>query len=142
MSAVGNFLDEWDVPEDSIPEVVPRTPNRPVPRGPRFWAKVNKNGPVPSHMPHLGACWTWTGIKNSKGYGLFFLGHSHYTAAHRMSWELIRGGKPDHLVCHRCDNPSCVRPSHLFSGTYRDNYNDMVAKGRRRVRGQGKAVSQ
>ena len=94
----------------------------------RFWAKVDQDGPVPKHRPELGQCWVWTANTIPKGYGLF--GRKRY--AHRYSWTLHYGTIPGKLwVLHKCDNPPCVRPDHLFLGTARDNYEDMRAKGRR-----------
>jgi hypothetical protein len=53
--------------------------------------------------------------------------------AHRIAWELVYGPIPSGLKClHRCDNPSCVRPDHLFLGTVTDNAEDMIVKGRAR----------
>lgn len=91
-----------------------------------FWSRVNKGD----------GCWMWTGAKMKKrrGYGAVrWDGITKYT--HRVSWEITNGEIPDDMiVCHRCDNPPCVRPDHLFLGTDKDNYDDMVAKGRRVVR--------
>lgn len=99
----------------------------------RFWAKVNRNGPVPSHRPELGPCWLWTGSINH-GYGRISLGPQgavYEFRAHRVSWELHYGPIPDGLfVCHHCDTSACVRPSHLFVGDQAANAADMVAKGR------------
>ncbi len=84
----------------------------------RFWEKVLI----------ADGCWTWTGHIDSKGYGR--LGSDH-AGAHRLSWEINVGPIPDNLwVLHYCDNPSCVRPDHLFLGTIIDNLADMVSKGR------------
>lgn len=93
----------------------------------RFWSKVNKDGPIV--RPELGPCWMWTAGRQSNGYGQFRLGTEQ--RAHRASWEFATGaaaGKK--LVLHRCDNPPCVRPEHLFLGTNQDNMDDKVAKGR------------
>lgn len=97
----------------------------------RFWAKVYSTIP-PAHRPELGPCWEWT-ANHIQGYGLF-RGPKRYWRAHRISYEWEYGPFPETLwVLHRCDNHPCVRPSHLFLGTAQDNYDDMVAKGRRRI---------
>lgn len=94
-----------------------------VPVEVRFWAKVDKSG----------ECWEWTGAKNRAGYGMLKAGAANgsNTIAHRYSWTLVNGEIPDGLkILHKCDNPGCVRPSHLFLGTQKDNVHDMIAKGR------------
>ena len=92
-------------------------------RGPaveRFWARVNKTDD----------CWLWTGAQ-IKGYGDLRINTTARQLAHRFSWELHSGHIPQGLhVLHRCDNPPCVRPDHLFLGTNNDNVMDMVVKGR------------
>lgn len=97
----------------------------------RFWSKVDRNGPVPSHRPELGPCWVWTASRYSKGYGQIWTG-TRREGTHRVSYRLAYGDfSDDWCVLHRCDNPPCVRPSHLFLGTLIDNNADMAAKGRR-----------
>jgi hypothetical protein len=92
-------------------------------RGPaeqRFWAKVEKTA----------TCWVWTACRHPQGYGQFGCA-GRIVKAHRVAWELTHGPIPDGLqVCHRCDNPPCVNPDHLFLGTQRDNNHDCIAKGR------------
>lgn len=96
----------------------------------RFWRKVDRNGPTVPHVAGITPCWIWTGNLNSSGYGRFGSGLA-VQLAHRVSWELTHGPIPDGFsVLHRCDNPPCVRPDHLFLGTYSDNGRDMAAKGR------------
>ena len=75
-------------------------------------------------------CWLWTGYRNRGGYGE--LKHrGKRVLAHRLSWRLAHGNLPASLhVLHRCDNPACVRPEHLFLGTNQDNVADRIAKGR------------
>ena len=95
---------------------------RSVPIEDRFWEKVQGGDE--------DQCWLWLGAK-SKGYGqLGVAGKLVY--AHRFAWEITRGIPiPDWMqVCHHCDTPECVNPSHLFLGTAKDNMRDMVRKGR------------
>ena len=101
----------------------------PIPLADRFWSKVDK----------CGECWTWTGCRTALGYGSILAeGERKWIYAHRVSWEIHNGRLPeptgdrtrDICVLHRCDNPSCVRPEHLFLGTMKDNSRDMARKGR------------
>lgn len=95
----------------------------------RFWVKVERGGE--------DACWQWLARKHEGGYGDFRLGGGH-VRAHRFSYELAHGAIPKGMfVLHRCDNPGCVNPSHLFLGTFEDNSSDMVSKGRGRGRLSG-----
>lgn len=86
----------------------------------RFWPKVSKTD----------GCWNWTASKNSWGYGTIVDDDGRTRTAHRISWRLHHGAEPTGCVLHRCDNPACVRPDHLFLGTVQDNNADMMAKGR------------
>jgi len=75
-------------------------------------------------------CWEWTLHRNHSGYGLTHIGgKTRY--AHRLMWEEVNGKIPEGMyVCHKCDNPSCINPDHLFLGTQLENMQDMVRKGR------------
>lgn len=90
-----------------------------------FWQRIAK-------PDTQDGCWIWTGGKTTAGYGIWSRGRGrHRPYAHRVAWELANGPIADGMnVLHRCDNPSCVRPDHLFIGTDADNVADKVAKGR------------
>lgn len=93
----------------------------------RFWKGVDKKGE--------DDCWNWIKSKSAGGYGKFQGDHKRSTA-HRFSWELHFGEIPKGMfVCHRCDNPSCVNPKHLFLGSPMENVMDMLSKGRQTRRG-------
>ena len=97
----------------------------------KFLLRVNKNsgvfgidGTFPTE------CWEWLGSKTKKGYGNIWF-EKQMRHAHRVSWMLHNGPITKGLcVCHSCDNPICIRPSHLFLGTIADNNIDMTQKGR------------
>jgi hypothetical protein len=103
---------------------------RRIPLETRFWAKVVKSD----------GCWLWTGCRSVKagtgqlGYGQIRVGGMQSlraTTAHRVSWMLAHGPVPEGCdICHRCDNPACVRPDHLFLGSRQDNVKDMHGKKR------------
>lgn len=88
----------------------------------RFWEKVDKCGP--------DECWKWAGGRDKDGYGRFFWDY-RMRVAHRFSYELHYGPiQHRKIICHHCDNPSCVNPKHLFVGSYQENSQDMVDKKR------------
>jgi hypothetical protein len=77
-------------------------------------------------------CWPFQGARNSKGYGQIRIG-GRMVPAHRAAYEAATGAAPGELhVLHRCDNPPCCNPAHLFLGTAGDNVRDCAAKGRNR----------
>lgn len=101
---------------------------------PCYWESLKISEPLADrfwrHIRKSEGCWVWTGAHDQRGYGQ--MGRDGKTVrSTRVAWELHHGPVPDGLwVLHRCDNPPCVRPDHLFLGTSRDNHNDMWKKGR------------
>ena len=122
----------------------------------RHWRRTRKYGSPVANKGHSGMlvglpaserfyrqikktpkCWLWAGATDGDGYGIFSgaVGNQVFKRAHRFSWSfhtgevLLRGM----MICHKCDNPRCVNPDHLFAGTALDNMRDMIAKGRRRT---------
>lgn len=75
-------------------------------------------------------CWEWTGCKDKCGYGRINR-DGKLVRLHREAWKDVHGPIPQGKeICHRCDNPSCINPDHLFAGTHTENMRDMVKKGR------------
>lgn len=84
-----------------------------------FWERVNKTN----------SCWIWTG-QAPNGYGRIDRSTGSYSS-HRVSWELHFGRVPEGMhVLHKCDNPLCVNPEHLFLGSQVDNNTDKISKSR------------
>lgn len=108
--------------DPSVERPSKRTPEQ------RFWAKVNKRGPMPERRPELGRCWLWTASINPKtGYGAFARRHGEGIDAHRFSYELAHGSIPEkHDVHHLCQRRACVRPEHLEAVTRSKNMAERV----------------
>jgi hypothetical protein len=92
----------------------------------RFWSKVDKS-------KGLKSCWPWKGKLDKDGYGRFSTGKHRkqkWHRAHRFAFYLSKGYLTDLYILHRCDNPACCNPNHLFEGTQKDNVLDCKVKGR------------
>lgn len=93
---------------------------------PRFWSKTEVTWP--------SKCWNWRGPKYHFGHGVFAFRRKP-ARAHRISWIIANGEIPEgQLVLHKCDNPACVNPNHLYLGSSKDNNRDMVNRGRQYTR--------
>lgn len=98
-----------------IPIITPSTEQR-------LWSRVKPNADT--------ECWEWLALKDKDGYGRFYIGKKNLLA-HRVAYAAYYKIDPGNLlVCHRCDNPSCVNPAHLWLGSNADNLADMKNKGR------------
>ena len=106
----------------------------------RFWSKVDKGVPLAAVPSELGPCWLWTGGRDASGYGVFYFtdesGKRRKTRAHRWLLGHLRGKPLSREVvgaedaCHRCDNPPCCNPDHLYIGTRKQNVGDAVERSR------------
>jgi hypothetical protein len=92
----------------------------------RFWSLVRPAGALDETV-----CWLWPLRTDDGGYGRLGFGGRGGQKAHRVAWELVHGSIPDGMrVLHKCDNPPCCNPTHLFLGSQQDNIADRQAKGR------------
>ena|SRR3990167_2897409 len=88
----------------------------------KFWSLVQQRGP--------DDCWEWQGNRGRHGYGRLTFNYKPLWA-HRLAYEFEHGALPENkVICHKCDNPPCVNPKHLFAGSQTDNVLDVWSKGR------------
>lgn len=99
--------------------------------GPRFWVKVDRDGPPHPYDPDQGLCWLWTASLRSTGYGQFYASREQgLVSAHRFAYALEHGPIPDgQVVRHTCDRPLCVNAAHLIAGTQAENCADTRERG-------------
>ena len=118
----------WDFSSAEVARYERENRGRPGPKSPkrrsivdRFWEKVDQSG----------SCWLWTASTDGHGYGVIGVEGGRVAKAHRVSYEIANGSVPDGMwILHSCDNPPCVRPSHLRAGTREDNVQDAKERDR------------
>lgn len=108
-----------------VHQTVHHTGLRVLPQDDRFWTYVDWSGGEE-------ACWPWTGYRDKQGYGKV-MREGNNVFAHRWAWRLLGDPIPEGVVIrHMCDNPPCCNPTHLMSGTQKDNIRDRQERGRHR----------
>ena len=102
----------------------------------KFWATVDRDGPIPAYRPELGSCWIWTGYTDPNGYGNFRRWRHNVTrSAHRIAWEWLRGPIPTGLqLDHLCRVRACVNPDHLEPVTPKINQHRGYGEAAKHVR--------
>lgn len=130
---------KFDISRERVRQILAK--NKIKTRGYTDFSKPRKfrafHGPVLSHEERFwlnverveNGCWVWTGKTNSSGYG-YFCRNSRTIFAHRFAYELWNKTQLVNWCLHKCDNPPCVNPAHLYDGTPQDNADDRVKRGR------------